>query len=72
MKSLSAFLALVILALLTVNLHADTVNLTINGTTVVGTPIANGFNYTYVNTSLGIFDNALLQSSTSVVTCNLR
>jgi hypothetical protein len=68
MKSLSAFLALVLLALLSVNLHADTVNLTINGATVVGTPIANGFNYTYVNTSLGVLDNALLQSSTSVVT----
>ena len=67
MKLLSAFLALVVLAL-PVNLHADTVNLTIDGTTVVGTPIANGFNFTYVNTSLGVLDNALLQSSTSVVT----
>ena len=68
MKLLSAFLAMVLLALLPVNLHADTVNLTIDGTTVVGTPIANGFNFTYVSTTLGVLDNALLQSSTSVVT----
>jgi hypothetical protein len=69
MKLFSAFLALVVLALLPANLHADTVSLTVNGTTVVGTPIGiTGYNFSYVNTTLGILDNALLQSSTSVVT----
>ena len=68
MKLLSAFLALVLLALLPANLHADTVSLTVDGTTVVGTPIVNGFSFVYTNTTLGVLDNALLQSSTSVVT----
>jgi hypothetical protein len=40
----------------------------VDGTTVVGTPILNGFSFVYANTTLGVLDNALLQSSTSVVT----
>lgn len=68
MKSLSAFLALVLLALLSVDLHADTVSLTVDGTAVVGTPILNGYSFVYTNETLGLLDNALLQSSTSVVT----
>jgi hypothetical protein len=68
MKSLSAFLALVLLALLSIDLHADTVSLTVDGTAVVGTPILNGYSFIYTNETLGLFDNALLQSSTSVVT----
>jgi PEP-CTERM motif len=40
----------------------------VDGTTVVGIPILNGFSFVYANTTLGVLDNALLQSSTSVVT----
>ena len=68
MKSLSAFLALVLLALLSIDLHADTVSLTVDGTAVVGTPILNGYSFVYTNETLGVLDNALLQSSTSVIT----
>src|SRR6185312_8667968 len=50
-------------------LHADSVNLVINGTTVVGTPIANGYNFTYVDETLGLLsDGNLLNSTTSTVT----
>jgi PEP-CTERM motif len=68
MKSLFLFLALVILTFATIDLHADTVSLTVDGTAVVGTPILNGYSFVYTNETLGLFDNALLQSSTSVVT----
>src|SRR5258708_10822359 len=69
MKFFSAFPPLVFRPLLPANLHADTVSLTVNGRTVVGTPIGiTGYNFSYVNTTLGVLDNALLQSSTSVVT----
>jgi hypothetical protein len=69
MKSLSAFLALVLLALLSIDLHADTVSLTVDGTAVVGTAIANGYSFVYTNETLGILtDHNLLNSSTSVVT----
>jgi len=68
MKSLAAFLALVTLILVP-SLHADTVDLTLNGVTVVGTPIANGYNFTYANETLGVLaDGNLLNSSTSVFT----
>ena len=68
MKVITAFLALVAFLFATASLHADTVSLTIDGNTVVGTPILNGYNFTYANTTLGVLDNALLQSSTSVIT----
>jgi PEP-CTERM motif len=68
MKLFSAFLALVVLALLPANLHADTVSLTVDGTAVIGTPILNGYSFVYTNTTLGLLNNALLQESTSVVT----
>jgi hypothetical protein len=69
MKSLFLFLALVILTFATIDLHADTVSLTVDGTAVVGTPIANGYSFVYTNETLGILtDHNLLNSSTSVVT----
>lgn len=69
MKIVTAFLALVAFLFASASLHADTVNLNINGTTVVGTPIANGYNFTYVDTTLGVLsDGNLLNSATSTVT----
>lgn len=69
MKVVYTFLALVTFLFATANLHADDVNLVINGTTVVGTPIANGFNFTYVDETLGLLsDGNLLNSTTSTVT----
>jgi hypothetical protein len=73
MKSLAAFLALVTLALVTVDLHADTVNLTlatgVSTDNLVETSIANGEQFTYTNETLGLLANGnLLNSSTSVFT----
>ena len=69
MKVVTAFLALVTFLFATASLHADSVNLVINGTTVVGTPIANGYNFTYVDETLGLLsDGNLLNSTTSTVT----
>ena len=69
MKVITAFLALVTFLFATATLHADSVNLVINGTTVVGTPILNGYNFTYVDESLGVLsDGNLLNSTTSTVT----
>ena len=69
MKVVTVFLALVAFLFATASLHADTVSLTIDGTTVVGTPIVNGYNFTYVNTTLGLLQNGnVLNSSTSTVT----
>ena len=69
MKVITAFLALVAFLFATASIHADTVSLTIDGNTVVGTPILNGYNFTYVNTTLGLLsDGNLLNSSTSTVT----
>ena len=69
MKVVTAFLALVTFLFATASLHADSVNLVINGTTVVGTPILNGYNFTYVDEALGVLsDGNLLNSSTSTVT----
>lgn len=69
MKIITAFLALVAFLFASASLHADTVNLNINGTTVVGTPILNGYNFTYVDTTLGVLSNGnLLNSATSTVT----
>jgi hypothetical protein len=73
MKSLSAFLALVILAFLTVTLHADTIGLTLKTGVAtdayVETPILNGEQFTYIHETLGILaDGDVLNSSTSVFT----
>ncbi|GGA78474.1 hypothetical protein GCM10011507_32130 [Edaphobacter acidisoli] len=69
MKVITAFLALVAFLFATASIHADTVSLTVDGATVVGTPIANGYNFTYVNTTLGVLsDGNLLNSSTSLFT----
>jgi len=69
MKAVYTFLALVTFLFATASLHADSVNLVINGTTVVGTPIANGYNFTYVDETLGVLSNGnLLNSATSTVT----
>jgi len=69
MKAVYTFLALVTFLFATASLHADNVNLVINGTTVVGTPIANGYNFTYVDETLGVLSNGnLLNSATSTVT----
>lgn len=69
MKVVTAFLALVAFLFATASLHADTVSLTIDGNTIVGTPIANGYNFTYLNTTLGLLqDGNLLNSSTSLFT----
>jgi len=69
MKAVYTFLALVTFLFATASLHADSVNLVINGTTVVGTPIANGYDFTYVDETLGVLSNGnLLNSATSTVT----
>lgn len=69
MKVVTAFLALVAFLFATASLHADTVSLTIDGNTIVGTPIANGYNFTYTNTTVGLLQNGnLLNSSTSLFT----
>ena len=73
MKSIPAYLALFILALLSINLHADTVGLTLKTGTltdaVVVTPILNGEQFTYTHETLGVLtDGNLLNSSTSVFT----
>jgi PEP-CTERM motif len=73
MKSLAAFLALVVLTFLTVNLHADPIGLTLTTglatDTLVETPILNGEQFTYTVETLGILaDGDLLNSTTSVFT----
>ncbi|MEO6981508.1 MAG: PEP-CTERM sorting domain-containing protein [Edaphobacter sp.] len=69
MKVFSAFLALVTLFFASAPLHADQVNLTLDGNTIVGTPIANGYNFTYLNTTAGVFSQGnLLNSSTTLFT----
>ena len=73
MKLLSAFLALVVLALLPANLRADTIGLTLKTgavtDTVVETPILNGEQFTYLHTTLGVWtDSNVLNSSTSLFT----
>jgi hypothetical protein len=73
MKSLAAFLALVVLALVTVNLHADPIGLTLKTgvatDTLIETPILNGDSFTYTVETLGILANGdLLNSTTSVFT----
>ncbi len=69
MKVITAFLALVAFFFATASLHADSVSLTIDGNTIVGTPIVNGYNFTYLNTTLGLLqDGNLLNSSTSLFT----
>lgn len=69
MKVITAFLALVTLLFASASLHADQVDLTLGGATIVGTPIANGYNFTYVNTTLGLLSNGnLLNSSTTAFT----
>lgn len=69
MKVITAFLALVAFLFATASLHADTVSLTIDGNTVVGTPILNGYNFTYTTETLGLLqDGNVLNSATSVVT----
>ena len=69
MKVFTAFLALVTLFFATATLHADQVSLTLDGNTIVGTPIANGYNFTYLNTTAGLLSNGnVLNSSTSLFT----
>lgn len=73
MKALSAFLALVALASATSAMHADSFTATLNtglaANTLVVTPIANGEQFTYLNTTLGLLNNGnLLNSSTSLFT----
>jgi PEP-CTERM motif len=71
MKSLAAFLALVTLAIVPSNLHADSISATVTtdgGTQVIhGTPILNGevFDYTHLNTD--IFSSSL-ETFTAVYT----
>lgn len=69
MKVITAFLALVAFLFATASIHADTVSLTIDGNTVIGTPILNGYNFTYLNTTAGLLqDGNVLNSSTSLFT----
>jgi PEP-CTERM motif len=73
MKSLAAFLALVVLTFLTVNLHADPIGLTLTTglatDTLVETPILNGEQFTYTVETLGVLaDGDLLNSTTSTFT----
>jgi hypothetical protein len=73
MKSLAAFLALVVLTFLTVNLHADPIGLTLTTglatDTLIETPILNGEQFTYTVETLGILaDGDLLNSTTSTFT----
>lgn len=69
MKAVYTFLALVTFLFATANLHADSVSLTLNGNTVVGTPILNGYQFTYLNTNLGVLQNGnLLNSETTAFT----
>jgi len=69
MKALTAFLALVTLMFASASLHADQVTLSVDGNTIVGTPIVDGYNFTYLNTTAGILQHGnLLNSSTSLLT----
>jgi hypothetical protein len=72
MKSIIAILTLAGLLVVPVSLHADTFGLSLKtgGATdvLVSTPILNGTQYTYTNTTLGALKNSALQASTSLVT----
>jgi hypothetical protein len=71
MKSLAAFLALVILTSATLNLHADTISATLKtGSTVDAftvIPILNGEEFTYTNETLGLLSHGNLLNSTTTV-----
>jgi hypothetical protein len=72
MKKLVLLLALAVSSIAPLSLHADNIGITLKTgagiDTLIETPILNGTQWVYTNTTLGVLHNSLLQASTSVVT----